>query len=40
LYAGWQSGTARTRTLIEATPQLYLRVQAQATAAAAAAAQK
>lgn len=35
LYAGWQSGNTRTRTLIEATPLLYLRAQAEATAAAA-----
>jgi ParB-like chromosome segregation protein Spo0J len=34
LYAGWQSGTARTRELILATPQVYL--QAQATQAPAA----
>jgi ParB family chromosome partitioning protein len=27
LYAGWQSGTARTRELILATPQVYLRAQ-------------
>jgi ParB-like chromosome segregation protein Spo0J len=35
LYAGWQSGNARTRALIEATPQIFLRAQAEATAAAA-----
>ena len=35
LYAGWQSGNTRTRTLIEATPQIYLRAQAEASAAAA-----
>lgn len=34
LYAGWQGGTARTRELILATPQVYL--QAQATQAPAA----
>ena len=28
LYAGWQSGTARTRELILATPQVYLQAQA------------
>ncbi|HEY0301176.1 MAG TPA: hypothetical protein VGC36_07590, partial [Rhizomicrobium sp.] len=35
LYAGWQAGDARTRTLIETTPQIYLRAQAQAAATAA-----
>lgn len=35
LYAGWQSGSTRTRKLIEATPQIFLRAQAEATAAAA-----
>jgi hypothetical protein len=34
LYSGWQSGTARTRELILASPQVYL--QAQATQAPAA----
>jgi hypothetical protein len=34
LYAGWQSGTARTREMILASPQVYL--QAQATQAPAA----
>lgn len=29
LYAGWQSGTERTRELILATPQIYLQAQAQ-----------
>jgi ParB-like chromosome segregation protein Spo0J len=33
LYAGWQSGTTRTRELIESSPQIYLRAQ-QETAAA------
>ncbi len=28
LYAGWQGGTARTRELILATPQVYLQAQA------------
>ena len=28
LYAGWQAGTARTRELILATPQIYLQAQA------------
>lgn len=27
LYAGWQSGTTRTRELIESSPQIYLRAQ-------------
>jgi hypothetical protein len=40
LYAGWQSGTARTRELILATPQVYLQAQATQAPAALSAAQR
>lgn len=40
LYAGWQSGTARTRELILATPQLYLQAQAAQAPVAPSAAQR
>lgn len=40
LYAGWQSGTARTRELILATPQLYLQAQATQEPAAPSATQR
>jgi ParB family transcriptional regulator, chromosome partitioning protein len=40
LYAGWQSGTARTRELILATPQVYLQAQATQSPVAPSAAQR
>ncbi len=40
LYAGWQSGTARTRELIEQRPQIYLQAQAAQTSPAPSAAQR
>jgi ParB family chromosome partitioning protein len=40
LYAGWQSGTARTRELILATPQVYLQAQATQEPAAPSATQR
>jgi ParB family chromosome partitioning protein len=40
LYAGWQGGTARTRELILATPQLYLQAQATQEPAAPSATQR
>jgi ParB family chromosome partitioning protein len=40
LYAGWQSGTARTRELILATPQVYLQAQATQAPVAPSAAQR
>jgi len=40
LYAGWQSGTARTRELILASPQVYLQAQATQEPAAPSATQR
>ncbi len=40
LYAGWQSGTARTRELILASPQVYLQAQAAQVPAAPSATQR
>jgi len=40
LYAGWQSGTARTRELILASPHVYLQAQATQEAAAPSATQR
>lgn len=40
LYAGWQSGTARTRELILATPHVYLQAQAAQAPAAPSATQR
>lgn len=40
LYAGWQSGTARTRELIVSSPQLYLKAQAAEQPAAPSATQR
>ena len=40
LYAGWQGGTARTRELILATPQVYLQAQATQEPAAPSATQR
>ena len=40
LYAGWQSGSARTRDLILSSPQLYLQAQALASSAPLSASQR